>query len=93
MADTVTAVVVDGDVEIVAVRVTSAVADLDMVDALARLQLAAQRVGWSLRLRDPSASLCELLVLLGLGAQLGREAEGGEQVGVEEVVEPGDPPA
>ena len=91
MADTVTAVVVDGDVEIVAVRVTCAAPDLDVVDALARLQLAAQRVGWSLRLRDPSAALCELLDLVGLGAQLGREAEGGEQVGVEDVVEPGDP--
>jgi hypothetical protein len=91
MADTVTAIVVDGDVEIVAVRVSCAVLDLAVVDALAQLQVAARRAGWSLRLRDPSPALRELLDLAGLGAKLGGEPERGEVVGVEEVVEPGDP--
>lgn len=77
--------------------------DLALLDALARLQLAARRLGCSIRLRNPCPELCELLDLVGLADLLvgepgsaleaGREAEGGEQLGVEKVVEPGDPPA
>jgi hypothetical protein len=69
--------------------------DLSVVDVLARLQLAARRVGWSIELCDPSAELCELLDLVGLARVLPLEARGetedGKQVGVQEVVEPGDP--
>jgi hypothetical protein len=65
-----------------------------MVDALARLQLEARRAGWTVRLRDAPAELCELLDLAGLAPlllELGRQTEGVEQVGSEEVVEPRDP--
>lgn len=41
-------------------------ADAVGVDALARLQLTARRVGAAFRLRDPSSRLMELLVLTGL---------------------------
>jgi hypothetical protein len=74
--------------------------DLAVVDALARLQLAARRLGYSIGLRDPSAELRALLDLVGLAdvvrdaADLSLEArweaEGGKQLGVEEVVQPGD---
>ena len=72
--------------------------DLPLVDALARLQLAARRLGWEVRLVDPCPQLCQLLHLVGLADVVAlplepdREAEGGEQLGVEEVVPPGDPP-
>ncbi len=67
--------------------------DLCLVDELARLQLAARRVGWSLRIREPSPELWELLDLVGLRVEVGGEAEGGEQPGVEEVVVADDPVA
>lgn len=77
--------------------------DLSVVDELARWQLAARRLGCSIRLRDACVELVELLDLLGLGevvsgivglpGEVGREAEGGEQGGVEEVVMPDDPVA
>jgi hypothetical protein len=73
--------------------------DLATVNALARLQLAANRLGWTVRLRNPTAELCALLDFLGLAdvvalpLEPGGEAEGGEQLGVEEVVEAGDAPA
>jgi len=40
--------------------------DLSVVDQLARLQLAARRVGCSLRLRGASSQLRELIDLAGL---------------------------
>ncbi len=40
--------------------------DLSVVDDLARLQLAARRLGCSIRLRDPSGELTALLAFLGL---------------------------
>ena len=69
--------------------------DLSAVDALARLQLAARQLGCSIRLRDTSAELTDLLQLCGLRGclQVGGEPEGGEQLGVEEVVMPDDPVA
>jgi hypothetical protein len=69
--------------------------DLGVVDALARLKLAARRLGCSLRVCNPSVELAELLDLVGLNLDLEvvGEAEGGEQVGVEEAVERGDPVA
>ena len=68
-----------------------------MVEELARWQLAARRQGCSIRLRAPRVELLELLDLLDLGEAAGlcvqpvRQAEGSEQVGVEEVVVPDDP--
>jgi ABC-type transporter Mla MlaB component len=41
-------------------------ADAGTVEALARLQLTARRLGSQVRLRDPSRELCELLDLFGL---------------------------
>ena len=96
-------VLVNGDVEVILGLLGGRRPDLALVDALAGLQLAARRRGCSIRLRHPCEELCELLDLVGLtdvvvGAsglplEAGREAEGGEELGVEEVVEPGDPSA
>src|SRR4051794_32427315 len=66
--------------------------DLGTADALARLQLAAKRLGCAVRLRDASAELTELLDLVGLRELCG-QTESGEEVGVEEVVVPDDPVA
>jgi hypothetical protein len=67
--------------------------DLSSVDELARLALAVRRLGWSVRVQDPSNALRELLDLVGLRlvVEVGGEAEEGEEVGVEKRVEPGDP--
>ena len=42
-------------------------ADLGAVDALARLQIAASRCGWWLRLHGANGGLVELVELVGLG--------------------------
>jgi hypothetical protein len=94
-------VVVRGDCEVVVGRVTGTRPDLGAVDALARLQLAARRRGWSIRLDNLSAELAGLLDLVGLadvvvgspgsGRELGRKTESGEQLGVEEVVQSDQP--
>ena len=85
--------IVHGDVEVVLGKVVGPRPDLVLVDSLARLELAARRLGCSIRLRDPCAELRELLELVGLSELLAlearREVEGGEQLGVEEVVQPG----
>ncbi|MFF2352969.1 STAS domain-containing protein [Kitasatospora sp. NPDC058115] len=81
--------------------------DLAVVDALARLRLAAARHGVRLVLRNAAGPLRDLLAFSGLGAVLPveedgagllpgrqpwRQAEEREQhVRVEEVGEPGDP--
>jgi hypothetical protein len=76
--------------------------DMGAVDDLARLQLAARRLGWSVRLRGAAAVVTELLDLAGLTEvvpaedalrQVRGQAEGGEEGGVEEVVMPDDPVA
>jgi len=76
--------------------------DLATVETLARHELAARRNGRRLRLREVRPELVELLelaglsavldVAAGLGREMGGQAEGGEQVRVEEGVEAGDPP-
>jgi STAS domain len=96
-------VVTDGEFELVVGRLVRRRIDLATVDALARLTLAARRQGLTIRLVDASPELRALLELVGLdglllaGAESALEADGeaelGEQLGVEEVVEPGDPPA
>jgi len=68
--------------------------DLAAVDALARTQLRARRLGGAIHLRHGSKELLELLDLVGLRREVGGEPEGGEEVlGVEEGVESRDPPA
>jgi hypothetical protein len=115
--------VLDGDVEVVLWRMDAMPdPDLWVVDALARLQLAAGQVGGSIRLRNPGDRLRALLDFVGLsdvfpdvvidraGAsapeaheapearpalplEAAGEPEGGEQLGVEEVVDRRDPSA
>jgi ABC-type transporter Mla MlaB component len=73
-------------------------ADVHVVDALARLQLAARRRGLRLQLRNASPELTQLVSLMGLAPVLGvevrREAEQREErVGVEEERQLPDPPA
>ena len=68
--------------------------DLSTVDELARLVLAARRLGVGLLFTGVDPDLRDLLCLTGLGqlvVEVGREAELGEEVGVEEVVQPRDP--
>jgi hypothetical protein len=79
--------------------------DLDAVEELARLQLAARRLGFTVGLRHAGVELRQLLELAGLTAVVpvvGRgcasvevfgKPEGGEEPGVEEVVVPDDPVA
>jgi hypothetical protein len=81
---------------------TSGRPGLQVVDELARLALAARRLGCSIRVRDPGHELVALLDLTGVGpvvgvpaplVEVGGETEGGEQARVEEGVEPGHPVA
>ena len=92
-----TVLLVADDGSEVVVRQVGARADLAFVDALARTALVARRFGLAMRVRDPSDELRGLLELVGLAEVLGleprRESELGEQLRVEEVVEPGDAPA
>ncbi len=78
--------------------------DAATVDALARFQLAARRLGRRVRLRHPSSELQELLALMGLSEVIPlcggltleskRQAEQREKsFGVQEEGEPGDPTA
>jgi hypothetical protein len=73
-------------------------ADLASADRLARLQLAARRLGMDVRLRRPRAELRALLTLIGLAEALGVEPVGQAEQredpgGVEEERHVGDPPA
>jgi anti-anti-sigma regulatory factor len=61
---TTTVVVINGD-EVVVARLAGRV-DLELVDRLARLTLAARRRGEALRLHDPPPDLRRLLELCGL---------------------------
>lgn len=47
--------------------------DAVVIDLLARLQLTARRLGCRLRLRHPSAELCQLLAFAGLADVCGLE--------------------
>jgi ABC-type transporter Mla MlaB component len=82
----------------------SAVSDPDActIDALARMQLTARRLGRQVQLRHAHADLQALVALMGLGDVLplygplrlepGRQAEEGEEArGVEEEADPDDP--
>ncbi len=61
----VVVVVVHGDVEVIVGPVAGRQPDLDLVDRLARLQLAGRRLGRSIRLRHPTPELCQLIELVG----------------------------
>jgi hypothetical protein len=60
-----------GDVDVVTCDVSSAVAGLCAIDALARLQLTARRLGGRIRLRSAPAELVELVDFVGVPTQLG----------------------
>lgn len=45
--------------------------DLGFVDELLRVQLAARRLGWSIRLDNVAEELRELVALVGLSDELG----------------------
>lgn len=70
--------------------------DVVTVEALARLRMTARRHGWQLVVSGAGPDLLRLVQLLGLTdalPQAGRQSEEREQpVGVEEVVDGGDPP-
>ena len=70
-------------------------ADLDAIDLLARLRLAAKRHGYALRLTDVSTDLEDLIVFVGLEPLLPVEPERQSEerkdaLGVEEEGELGD---
>lgn len=73
--------------------------NLTTVDELARLRLAAKRLGGSIEVHRAWPGLPALLALTGLDdvlagglrVEMGGQPEGGEEVGVEEVVQPDDP--
>lgn len=85
-------VLAGGDVRDVVCEVHDPV-DLSVVDALARLQLAARRLDRQVRLRPVGAQAGELLGLCGLtdavpqASEPGGQPEAREQGGVEEVVD------
>ena len=91
-----TVLIVDVETDEIIGHLDARAADLAVVEALARVQLSARRRGARVRLANVSESLRGLLELTGLGDALGVEAqrqpELGEQVGVDEVVQSGDPP-
>ena len=68
--------------------------DAATLDALARLLLAARRIGASVEVRNPRRELVDLLTLVGLAGELGLEPSGEseewEQAGVDEEVDGGD---
>ena len=72
-------------------------ADLELVDGLARLQLMSGRLGARVRVHHADERLRALLRLLGLADTLldeaGRQPEGLEELGEEEVVDRRDPPS
>jgi hypothetical protein len=98
MAETPATVViaVDDETEVILGQIEAPHATLALVDALMRLVVMARRRGWEIRLRYVSEELRGLLELAGLDGVLAlesfRQAEGREELRVDEVVEPGDPP-
>jgi hypothetical protein len=88
--------VIHDEVEVVLGCVDARAPDLALVELLLRIRLEAGRCGATVRLRDVPAALRDLLALAGVAELLGveprREAEVGELLGIDEVVQPGDPP-
>ena len=71
--------------------------DLALVDALLRAHLTARRRGCRIRVCNVPPELCELLEFVGVEDLLllepRRQAEGLEELRIEEVVQPDDPVA
>ena len=96
---TVTVTLVRGDETLQIARVVSPHCDARVVDVLLRISLVAKRQGWSMRVDGASEQLLDLFAFLGLSELLafasalepGGQTELREQLGVEEVVDPGDP--
>jgi hypothetical protein len=90
-------VVVDEATELVLGRLDARAPRLELIDLLARLELATRRRGWTLRIRDAPPELRGLIELIGLAGVLGlepqRQPELGEQLREDVVVQRGDPPA
>ena len=88
--------IVNADTDEVLGYVDASRPDLALVESLARVQLRARRRGERVRLRNVSDDLRGLLELVGLTDVLAvepkREPELREQVRVDEVMQPGDPP-
>ena len=88
--------VAEDGTEVIVGSVDASRPDLALVDALARLQLAARRRGWLMRLRGVTIELRGLLELVGLAEALGLEARGQpelrEQLGIDEVMQSRYPP-
>jgi hypothetical protein len=87
--------VVDDDTHEVVARLDGR-ATVDVVDVLARAQLAARRSGRRITIRNVGEELRGLLELVGLAGVLAveprRQPELLEQLGVDEVMEPRDRP-
>src|SRR3954468_15103282 len=87
-------VVVDDTTELVLGRLDARPGDASALRVLARLQLAARRRGWSLRIDDAPPALRELAAFCGLGDVLGleppRQPELREELGEDVVVQRGD---
>ena len=88
--------IVNADTDEVLGYVDASRPDLALVESLARVQLRARRRGEQVRLRNVSDDLRGLLELVGLtdvlAVEAEREPELREEVRVDEVVQPGDPP-
>ena len=88
--------IVNADTDEVLGYVDASRPDLALVESLARMQLRARRRGERVRLRNVSDELRGLLELVGLTDVLAVEAERKpelrEELRVDEVVQPGDPP-
>ena len=83
--------VTDGAVTVATVDIAGDVPGLFVVDVVARVALAARRLGWDVRV---AADVAATLGLCGLGGELGGQPERREQpLGVEEVVQADEPPA
>lgn len=50
--------------------------DLHVVDSLARMQLAVQQLGWSVRVRNPCTALRALIDLAGLDEVIALVSDG-----------------
>ncbi len=92
----------DDDVGWVVCDVGALPPDAASVDALARLQLSARRLGLDVGLGNASDELLELIALVGLREVLpvcaasriepgGQAEEGKQSLGVEEETDPADP--
>ena len=86
--------IVDAETDEVLGHVDARTPDLALIEALARVQLKARRRGSQIRLTNVSDRLRGLLDLVGLTdvlcVEAQRQPELGEELWVDEVVQPGD---